>query len=74
MCDMYDMEEVAMKSREKEKSPTDKRRKVLDHMEDLERLTARLEKCEAGTAAQKKSVKGSINNIRKTLTAIYNKM
>ena len=72
--DDYDMEEVAMSSREEKKTPADKRRKMLDHMEDLERLAARLEKCKVPTDAQRKSVQGSLNNIRKVFTAVYSKL
>ena len=72
--DIYDMEEVAMKSRRPKPTLADKRRKMLDHMEDLERLASRLEKCNTPTTAQKKSVKGSLNNIRKVFTAVYSKL
>ena len=72
--DEYDMEEVAMSSREQKKTPADKRRKMLDHMEDLERMASRLDKCKVPTEAQRKSVLGSISNIRKVFTAVYSKL
>jgi len=73
MCGMdIDLEDIAMGKKEPLTMP-EKKTKIADRMEELERFALKASKCKALSAGTKATVKKNVRSIREALASEYTK-